>query len=68
MQSYFSGGVTGKWRAEMKAILMNYAAAAAIAAVVALSATASFAQSAPDRTCIPQYDSSGVQTAPYCHW
>jgi hypothetical protein len=52
----------------MKAILMNYAAAAVIAAVVALSATASFAQRAPDRTCIPQYDSSGVQTAPYCRW
>jgi hypothetical protein len=52
----------------MKTILMSYAAAAALAAVVVLGATASFAQRAPDPTCIPQYDSSGAQTAPYCQW
>jgi hypothetical protein len=51
----------------MKSSLLNYVVAAALAAVVALgAATASFAQRAQDRTCVPQYDTSGAQTAPYC--
>ena len=33
--------------------------------VLALAATTAFAQSRPP-SCIPQYDVSGAQTAPYC--
>jgi hypothetical protein len=37
------------------------------AAAVSLGgATASFAQWQPQSQCIPHYDSSGAQTAPYC--
>jgi hypothetical protein len=51
----------------MRTSLMNFVVAAAVGSALALSAvTASFAQWVPDRTCIPQYDSSGAQTAPYC--
>ena len=41
--------------------------AVALATVLALAAaaTVSFAQSRPP-SCIPQYDSSGAQTTPYC--
>jgi len=39
----------------------------ALATVVALAAatTVSFAQSRP-QSCIPHYDTSGAQSAPYC--
>jgi hypothetical protein len=56
----------------MQTTVTKLAIALAVAGGVALSAaavslggaTASFAQTQPP--CIPQYDSSGAQTAPYC--
>ena len=56
----------------MQTTVMKLAIALAVAGGVALSAaavslggaTASFAQS--QSQCIPHYDSSGAQTAPYC--
>ena len=58
----------------MQTTVTKLAVALAVAGGVALSAaavslggaTASFAQSRPQSQCIPQYDSSGAQTAPYC--
>jgi hypothetical protein len=51
----------------MKGSLMNFAVAAALGLALALgAATASFAQRVQDGYCIPQYDSSGAQIAPYC--
>jgi hypothetical protein len=50
--------------------VMKYALALAVAGGVALGVTAlSFtgATAGPrDHQCIPQYDTSGAQTAPYC--
>jgi hypothetical protein len=50
--------------------VMKFALALALAGGVALSVTAvslTGATAAPrDQQCIPQYDSSGAQTAPYC--
>jgi len=60
----------------MQTTVMKLAIALAVAGGVALSAaavslggaTASFAQWQPQSQsqCIPHYDSSGAQTAPYC--
>jgi hypothetical protein len=50
----------------MKTVIAKYLGAVGLGAALALSAaTASFAQR-HDPNCIPQYDSSGAQTAPYC--
>ena len=50
----------------MKTSLKKFVVALGIASALALTATSvSFAQSRGN-TCIPQYDSSGAQTAPYC--
>jgi uncharacterized low-complexity protein len=50
--------------------MMKLAAALGLAGALALgAATASFAQNPNnyrDNGCIPQYDSSGAQKAPYC--
>jgi hypothetical protein len=51
----------------MKTSLKKIVATLGIAAALAMTATSfSFAQSRPNNGCIPQYDSSGAQTAPYC--
>jgi hypothetical protein len=48
---------------------MNLSATKLVAALALVAAlvvpSASFGQSRPP-TCVPQYDSSGVQTEPYC--
>jgi hypothetical protein len=50
----------------MKTSLTKFVAALGIASALALTVTSvSFAQSRGN-TCIPHYDSSGAQTAPYC--
>jgi hypothetical protein len=48
-------------RATMKTLAVRFVAMLALA----LATTASFAQSRPP-ACIPQYDASGAQIAPYC--
>jgi Spy/CpxP family protein refolding chaperone len=58
----------------MKTTMTKFAFALAVAGGVALSAaaaslagaTASSAQPRWQSQCIPQYDSSGAQVAPYC--
>jgi hypothetical protein len=53
----------------MKASMMELAAALGLAGALTLSAaTISFAQNpySQNNRCIPQYDSSGAQKAPYC--
>jgi hypothetical protein len=58
----------------MQTTVTKLAIALAVAGGVVLSAaavslggaTASFAQWQPQSQCIPHYDSSGAQTAPYC--
>ena len=67
-----AGDVERNWRTNMQTTVMKLAIALAVAGGVALSAaavslggaTASFAQW--QSQCIPHYDSSGAQTAPYC--
>jgi hypothetical protein len=55
-----------KWRMKMKTPVLKYVSALGIVAALALTAaTSSFAQT-HDPNCIPHYDSSGAQTAPYC--
>ena len=50
----------------MKTVIAKYLGAIGLGAVLALTAaTASFAQR-HDPNCIPHYDTSGAQTAPYC--
>jgi hypothetical protein len=50
----------------MQTSLTKFVAALGIASALALTVTSvSFAQSRGN-TCIPHYDSSGAQTAPYC--
>jgi hypothetical protein len=50
----------------VKTTLMKYLAAIGLVSALAVgAATSSFAQR-HDPSCIPQYDSSGAQTAPYC--
>jgi hypothetical protein len=57
---------TLEWRMTMKTRVMRYLGALGLGAALALSAaTASFA-GPHDPGCIPQYDSSGAQMAPYC--
>jgi hypothetical protein len=57
------------WRKTMQTV-MKFALALALAGGVALSVTAlslTGATAGPrDQQCIPQYDSSGAQVAPYC--
>ena len=49
----------------MKSAAMRFLAALGIASALVMSATSvSFAQRKTN--CIPHYDSSGAQTAPYC--
>jgi hypothetical protein len=49
----------------MKTTVMKIAAALGIASALVMSVTSvSFAQK--NTSCIPHYDSSGAQTAPYC--
>ena len=49
----------------MKSAAMRFLAALGIAGALVMSATSvSFAQR--NTNCIPHYDSSGAQTAPYC--
>jgi hypothetical protein len=49
----------------MKSAAMRFLAALGIASALVMSvASASFAQR--NTNCIPDYDSSGAQTAPYC--
>jgi hypothetical protein len=49
----------------MKAAVMKFVAALGIASALVMSVTSvSFAQK--NTSCIPHYDSSGAQTAPYC--
>jgi hypothetical protein len=51
----------------MKTSLKKIVATLGIAAALAMTATSfSFAQSRGNNGCIPHYDSSGAQTAPYC--
>ena len=53
-------------RTAMKTRVMRYLGALGLGAALALSAaTATFA-GPHDPGCIPQYDSSGAQMAPYC--
>ena len=55
-----------KRRMTMKTRVMRYLGALGLGAALALGAvTASFA-GPHDPGCIPQYDSSGAQMAPYC--
>jgi hypothetical protein len=50
----------------MKTLAMKYLGALGLAAVLAMTAvTSSYAQR-HDPSCIPQYDDSGAQMAPYC--
>ena len=49
----------------MKIAVMKFVAALGIASALVTSVTSvSFAQK--NTSCIPHYDSSGAQTAPYC--
>jgi uncharacterized low-complexity protein len=53
----------------MKTTMMKLGAALGLAGALTLgAATASFAQNpySQQNSCIPQYDSSGAQKAPYC--
>jgi hypothetical protein len=63
---------SARWRREgrnKKEMTMNRSVTKLLAALGLLAAlivpSASFGQSRPP-TCIPHYDSSGAQTAPYC--
>lgn len=50
----------------MSTLVMKFLGAVGIAAVLAATAvTSSYAQR-QDPNCIPQYDTSGAQVAPYC--
>jgi hypothetical protein len=67
-------GNKGTLEKNMQTTVTKLAIALAVAGGVALSAaavslggaTASFAQWQSQSQCIPHYDSSGAQTAPYC--
>jgi hypothetical protein len=67
-------GNKGKLEKNMQTTVTKLAIALAVAGGVVLSAaavslggaTASFAQWQSQSQCIPHYDSSGAQTAPYC--
>ena len=67
-------GQQGEMEKSMQTTVTKLAIALAVAGGVALSAaavslggaTASFAQWQSQSQCIPHYDSSGAQTAPYC--
>jgi hypothetical protein len=58
--------VPAGWRFAMKSTVTKLVAALGLASALALSATTvSFAQN-QGSACIPQYDTSGAQKAPYC--
>jgi len=73
-EPFLAWGNKGKLEKNMQTTVTKLAIALAVAGGVALSAaavslggaTASFAQWQPQSQCIPHYDSSGAQTAPYC--
>jgi hypothetical protein len=50
----------------MKARVMTYLGALGVAALLAMTAITSSYAGPRDPSCIPQYDTSGAQTAPYC--
>jgi hypothetical protein len=53
-------------RSTMNTFVMKFLGAVGLAAVLAVTAvTSSYAQR-HDPNCIPQYDTSGAQVAPYC--
>jgi hypothetical protein len=53
-------------RSKMNTLLAKFLGAIGLAAVLAVTAvTSSYAQR-HDPNCIPQYDTSGAQVAPYC--
>jgi hypothetical protein len=54
-----------KRRPSMKPFIVKLVMAVAFALALPASATIASAQSRPP-SCIPQYDTSGAQTAPYC--
>jgi hypothetical protein len=49
----------------MKPLIVEVVVAIAFALALPAAATIASAQSRPP-SCIPQYDTSGAQTAPYC--
>jgi hypothetical protein len=74
LEPFLARGYKGKLEKNMQTTVTKLAIALAVAGGVAFSAaavslggaTASFAQWQPQSQCIPHYDSSGAQTAPYC--
>jgi hypothetical protein len=50
----------------MKTLAMKYLGALGLAAVLAMTAVSSSYARPHDSSCIPQYDTSGAQIAPYC--
>jgi hypothetical protein len=50
----------------MKTLLMSYLGALGIAAALAAAAVTSSYAGPRDPGCIPHYDTSGAQVAPYC--
>jgi hypothetical protein len=70
LQSHFARGGTNKnWRRNMRTTVTKLAIALALAGGFALSAAAvslAGATASSAQQCIPHYDTSGAQTAPYC--
>jgi hypothetical protein len=50
----------------MKTRVMTYLGTLGVAALLAMTAVTSSYAGPRDSSCIPQYDTSGAQTAPYC--
>jgi hypothetical protein len=50
----------------MKTRITMYLGALGVAAALAMTAVTSSHAGPRDSSCIPQYDTSGAQTAPYC--
>ena len=53
-------------RTTMKTRIMRYLGALGLGAALVLSAATASLAGPQDPGCIPQYDSSGAQMAPYC--
>ena len=51
---------------ENETLAMKYLGALGLAAVLAMTAVTSTYAKPHDFNCIPQYDTSGAQMAPYC--
>jgi hypothetical protein len=51
----------------MRTTAINLLRALGLAAVLAAAAAGAALAQPSDPDCVPQYDSSGAQTAPYCH-